>query len=317
MFWVLVAFVVGALVTGFLLTRWTAVGGPGRYSTLGDVLRPLRRVWVPAIGAIAAAAVIFKSVIVIDAGTVGVVKRLGAVKGEIGPGLHLIVPVLDKVVVYPTIKKTYEASEEPDQSRADYPDVIISALTSDGQQIKVGITARFMIQPGKAPWILQNLGTEEEYVEKIVKTEIRGSGRRVPTKYASYDLYTRRSYEAQQALYDEIAPKFQANGLILDELVLRNITFTPEYAKVLEDKQIALENITTEKNKLEQEKIRREQKIVSAEAEARSIEIRQAALAKNPTIIQWEFVQKLAPNIQWGVLPQGAIPLLNLQTPQK
>lgn len=94
------------------------------------------------------------------------------------------------------------------------------------------------------------------------------------TKFAAYDLYTKKSYEAQQALYDEVAPKFDKNGLILDELVLRNITFTPEYAKTLEEKQIALENITTEKNKLEQEKIRKEQKIVAAEADAKSIDIR-------------------------------------------
>ena len=103
--------------------------------------------------------------------------------------------------------------------------------------------------------------------------------------------------------------------------MLRNITFTEEYAKTLEQKQIALENITTEKNKLEQEKIRKEQKIVAAEGDAKSIEIRQAALTKNPTIIQWEFVQRLAPNIQWGILPEKVVPLLNLQTlggaPQK
>jgi regulator of protease activity HflC (stomatin/prohibitin superfamily) len=227
--------------------------------------------------------------------------------------MHFIIPILDKVVLYPTIKKTYEASDIPGESKADYPDIIITALTLDGQQIKVGITARFMIQPGKATWILQNLGTEVEYVAKVVKTEIRGSGRRVPIRFAASDLYTKRSYEAQQALYDEISPKFEKNGLILDELVLRNITFTPEYAKTLEEKQVALENITTEKNKLEQEKIRKEQKIVSAEADGRSIEIRQAALTKSPTIIQWEFVQKLAPNIQWGILPQNMIPMFNLQ----
>ena len=258
-------------------------------------------------------AFIGRPVVVIQAGTVGVVKRLGAVRSELSPGMHFIIPILDKVVLYPTIKKTYEASDIPGESKADYPDIIITALTLDGQQIKVGITARFMIQPGKATWILQNLGTEVEYVEKVVKTEIRGSGRRVPTRFAASDLYTKRSYEAQQALYDEISPKFEKNGLILDELVLRNITFTPEYAKTLEEKQVALENITTEKNKLEQEKIRKEQKIVSAEGDGRSIEIRQAALTKNPTIIQWEFVQKLAPNIQWGILPQNMIPMFNLQ----
>ncbi len=254
-----------------------------------------------------------QSIVVIEAGTVGVVKRLGAVAGEMPPGLHFLLPGIEKAVLLPTLKKTYEASDNPQESKADYPDIIISALTSDGQQIRVGITARFMIMPGKAAWIVQNLGTEEEYVEKVVKTEIRGSGRRVPTKFAAYDLYTKRSYEAQQAMFDEIAPKFEANGLILDEVVLRNINFTPEYARTLEEKQIALENISTEKNKLEQEKIRKEQKIVAAEGDAKSIEIRQLALTKNPTIIQWEFVQKLAPNIQWGVLPQNVVPMLNMQ----
>jgi len=272
-----------------------------------------KRFGLPVVALLIVLLLISQSVVVIQAGTAGVVKRLGAVKGEMAPGLHFILPFVDQVVLYPTVKKTYEASEIPDQSQADYPDIIISALTSDGQQIKVGITARFMIQPGKAAWILQNLGTERDYVEKVVKTEIRGSGRRVPTKFAAYDLYTKTSYEAQQVLFDEISPKFQENGLILDELVLRNITFTEEYARTLEEKQIALENISTERNKLEQEKMRKEQKIVAAEGDARSIEIRQTALTKNPTIIQWEFVQKLAPNIQWGILPQGAVPMLNMQ----
>jgi regulator of protease activity HflC (stomatin/prohibitin superfamily) len=305
----LFAFVLGAVALGVMLAQ------KGR-TDLRDPRAVLQRGGKTIAAVVAVLLVILfvsQAFIVIQAGTVGVVKRLGAVRSELKPGLHTIVPFVDKVVRYPTIKKTYEASDTPQTSQADYPDIIIAALTSDGQQIRVGITARFMIEPGKAAWILQNLGTEQEYVEKVVKTEIRGSGRRVPTKFAAYDLYTKKSYEAQQAISDEIAPKFEKNGLILDELVLRNITFTPEYARTLEEKQIALENITTEKNKLEQERIRKEQKIVAAEADARSIEIRQAALTKNPTIIQWEFVQRLAPNIQWGVLPQNAVPLFNLQ----
>jgi regulator of protease activity HflC (stomatin/prohibitin superfamily) len=297
------------LVIGYLLTQR---GRPDVRSPLG-AFKGRGKFILTAAAVIILLIILVQSVIIIQAGHVGVVKRLGAVRSEFAPGMHFIVPWIDQVILYPTIKKTYEATEIAGESRADFPDVIITALTSDGQQIRVGITARFMIQPGKAAWILQNLGTEQDYVEKIVKTEIRGSGRRVPTKFAAFDLYTKRSYEAQQVLFDEIAPKFEKNGLILDELVLRNITFTPEYAKTLEEKQIALENITTEKNKLEQEKIRKEQKIVAAEADARSIEIRQTALTKNPTIIQWEFVQKLAPNIQWGILPQNMIPMFNLQ----
>jgi regulator of protease activity HflC (stomatin/prohibitin superfamily) len=304
-----IAFIFGILIMGALIAQREKMGSGGFNAWLRG--KKGLAAWI-LIGVIAAA-VLIQSLVTVQAGTVGVVKRLGAVRQELSPGLHAIVPFIDRVVIFPTLKKTYEASETPQSSEADYPDIIITALTSDGQQIRVGMTARFMIAPGKAAWIVQNLGTEREYVEKVVKTEIRGSGRRVPTRFAAYDLYTKRSYEAQQALFDEIAPKFEKNGLILDEIVIRNIIFTPEYAKTLEEKQIALENITTEKNKLEQEKIRKEQKIVEAEGDAKSIEIRQAALTKNPTIIQWEFVQKLAPNIQWGIMPDKVIPVIDFK----
>ena len=312
----LIAFIFGAVVLGALLNQKGRADGRDPRA----VLQRGGKAMAAMVAVVLLLILLSQAFIVIQAGTVGVVKRLGAVRAELKPGLHMIVPFIDSVVRYPTVKKTYEATDDPGSTRADYPDIIISALTSDGQQIKVGITARFQIEPGKAAWILQNLGTEQEYVEKVVKTEIRGSGRRVPTKFAAYDLYTKKSYEAQQVLFDEISPKFTANGLMLDELVLRNITFTPEYARTLEEKQIALENITTEKNKLEQERIRKEQKIVAAEADAKSIEIRQAALTKNPTIIQWEFVQKLAPNVQWGIMPDKVIPVIDfkgLAGPQK
>ena len=312
----LIAFVFGILIMGALIAQRERMGSGGFQTWLRAKKGQAAGILIGVI----VVALIIQALVTVQAGTVGVVKRLGAVRQELKPGLHVIVPFIDKVVIFPTLKKTYEASDSPQASMADYPDIIVAALTSDGQQIKVGLTARFMIEPGKAAWILQNLGSEREYVEKVVKTEIRGSGRRVPTKFAAYDLYTKKSYEAQQTLFDEIAPKFQANGLILDEIVIRNITFTTEYAKTLEEKQIALENITTEKNKLEQEKIRKEQKIVSAEGDAKSIEIRQTALTKNPTIIQWEFVQKLAPNIQWGIMPDNVIPVIDfkgLTGPQK
>jgi regulator of protease activity HflC (stomatin/prohibitin superfamily) len=305
----LIAFVFGILIMGALVAQREKLGSGG----FNAWLRGKKGLAVTALLAIIVIAFLVQALVTVQAGTVGVVKRLGAVRQELKPGLHMIIPFIDHVVIFPTLKKTYEASDSPQTSMADYPDIIITALTSDGQQIRVGMTARFMIQPGKAAWILQNLGSEREFVEKVVKTEIRGSGRRVPTRFAAYDLYTKKSYEAQQALFDEIAPKFGQNGLILDEIVIRNIIFTAEYAKTLEEKQIALENITTEKNKLEQEKIRKEQKIVAAEGDAKSIEIRQAALTKNPTIIQWEFVQKMSPNIQWGILPDNIVPVINFK----
>ena len=202
----LIAFVFGIFIMGALIAQRDKLGSGG----FNAWLRAKKGLAVLLLLAVVAVALLVQSLVTVQAGTVGVVKRLGAVRQEFNPGLHVIVPFIDKVVIFPTLKKNYEASDNPQSSEADYPDIIVSALTSDGQQIKVGLTARFMIAPGKAAWILQNLGSEREYVEKVVKTEIRGSGRRVPTRFAAYDLYTKKSYEAQQSLFDEIAPKFEA-----------------------------------------------------------------------------------------------------------
>ncbi len=112
---------------------------------------------------------------------------------------------------------------------------------------------------------------------------------------------------------DTLRPVFDKNGIIMDEFLLRKIDFTEQYFNVLEEKQIAEERIVVEKNVLEQEKIKKEQTIIQAEAEAKQIEIKGEALKMYPEIIQLEFIQKLSPNISWGILPDtGVIPFLDL-----
>ena len=60
------------------------------------------------------------------------------------------------------------------------------------------------------------------------------------------------------------------------------------------------------------EKFRKEKKIVEAEGEAEAIRLKGQTLRANPEVIQFEFVQKIGPNVQWGILPDGVLPLMNL-----
>ncbi|MCL5942780.1 MAG: prohibitin family protein, partial [Actinobacteria bacterium] len=57
-----------------------------------------------------------------------------------------------------------------------------------------------------------------------------------------------------------------------------------------------------------------EKKKIEAEGEAEAIRLKQEALAQNPLVIQYEFVQKLSPNVTWGVLPDSVVPLLDLKS---
>jgi len=258
--------------------------------------------------------VLLNSFVVVQAGNVRVLTQFGRTIGvTFNPGIHMKIPFIQNTVNYSTRQVTYETSDFPESSNAMYPDFTVDTTSSDGQQIQLKYTIRFAIDGKQAEWILNNIGTMDQLVEKVVKTEARSLSRNIPKKYTAAQLYSEQVFNVQTEIGNTLEPIFEENGIILDEFLLRKIEFTDEYFSVLEEKQIAEERIVVEQNILEQEKIKKEQAIIQAEAEARTIEIRGEALKENPEIIQLEFIQKLSPNIQWGILPEGGvIPFLDL-----
>jgi regulator of protease activity HflC (stomatin/prohibitin superfamily) len=274
-------------------------------------------VWKIVVGVIAfifALILILNAFVVVQAGNVRVLTQFGRTVGvTFRPGIHVKIPFVQNTVNYSTRQVTYETGDTPETSMANYPDFSVDTTSSDGQQIQLKFTVRFAIDGQQAEWILNNIGTMGDLVEKVVKTEARSYARNIPKKYTAAQLYSEQVFDVQQELGNTLEPIFEANGIILDEFLLRKIDFTQEYFNVLEDKQIAEERIVVEQNVLEQEKIRKEQAIIQAEAEARTIEIRGEALKQNPEIIQLEFIQKLSPNITWGILPgEGIVPFIDL-----
>ncbi len=257
--------------------------------------------------------VLFNAIVVVQAGNVQVLTQFGRTIGvTFEPGLHFKVPFVQSTVNYSTRQVTYETSDQPDVSRANYTDFSVDTTSSDGQQVQLKYTIRFSIDANQAEWVLNNIGTMDELVEKIVKAEARSLARNIPKRYTAFQLYSEQVFDVQEELETTLRPRFEANGIILDEFLLRKIDFTEEYFAVLEEKQIAEERIVVERNVLEQERIRKEQTIIKAEAEAEQITIRGQSLRVYPEIIQLEFIQKLSPNISWGILPDGIVPLIDL-----
>lgn len=252
--------------------------------------------------------------VVVQAGNVRVVTQFGRTTGvTYGPGLHVKIPFIQNTVNYSTRQVTYETSDLPETSEANYPDYSVDTTSSDGQQIQLKYTIRFSIDGTKAEWIYNNIGTMDNLVEKVVKTEARSLARNIPKKYTAAQLYSEQVFLVQEEIGETLRPRFDKNGIIMDDFLLRKIDFTEEYFNVLEEKQIAEERIVIEQNILEQEKIKKEQEIIKAEAEAKQIEIKGEALKEYPQIIQLEFIQKLSPNISWGILPEeGIVPFVDL-----
>lgn len=231
-------------------------------------------------------------------GTVGVVTRFERVTGEVvEPGLHVKIPYVDKVVVYRTQKVIYETLAMDAYSNADYTDYPVDTTTSDGQQVSLRFTVRFSVDPDKVTFVANNLGTEAEVVEKVVKTDARIHARSIPRKYKAIDLYSGNVEVVQQEIEDILRPIFEENGLMLDEFGVRSINFQPEYVAAVEEKQIESERVKTEEYKAAQEEFKKKARITQAQGEAEAQRLQQSTLTS-------EMIQKIYIEKWNGILPE-------------
>jgi regulator of protease activity HflC (stomatin/prohibitin superfamily) len=225
---------------------------------------------------------------IVSAGTVKVVTRFGRVTGRmLNPGAHFILPLAEKTITYNTKKVTYEASNQPKNSKATYTDFSVDTTTKDGQQIELNYTVRFSIEPKKAGWIANNIGTELDVVEKIVKTDTRIHARNIARGFNAADLYTGNISEMQKAVEDFLRPIFEENGLLLDEFGVRGITFTDDYISAIEAKQIEKERVITEENIARQEDFRKEARIIKAQGQAEEQRLQRETLTDALLMKMW------------------------------
>lgn len=243
--------------------------------------------------------IMFDTVFTIQYGTIGVLTRFGKIIGEpLSPGLHVKVPLVDNLITYRTQKVIYETLANPNEgeSLADYQDYPVDTTTKDGQQISVRFTVRFSVDPSKVKSVAENLGTERELVEKIVKTDARIWTRNIPRNYAAIDLYTGNVEEVSIKIAEALKPKFESNGIFLDEFGIRSINFENEYVKAVEQKQVEKEKVSTEQYIAQQEEFKKKASITRAEGEAASQRLQQQTLSTN--IIKKLWIEK------WnGILP--------------
>ena len=236
--------------------------------------------------------IISLSVRVVSAGSVQVVTNFGRVTRVLYPGANFIIPFVEQTKSYNTKKVIYEASSNEKQrsSNADYKDYPVDTNTKDGQQVNIYYTVRFSIDPEKVTWVAQNIGNEYEVVEKIVKTDSRIWARNIPREFDAEQLYTGNVQEVQIRIEEKLRPTFQANGIILDEVGIREIHFTEEFVGAIEAKQIEAVKIQAESNKAEQAKFQKEARITQAEGQAREQELLRQSIT--PQLIQKMWIEK-------------------------
>lgn len=255
---------------------------------------------------------LFDGFTLVPAGHVGVIfdRGRGVLPEAFPEGLHLKIPFWQSVEKLDARTIEYTMTAVATEG-GEYGDDSMTAPTADGQTVTVDATILFHIDMAQAPKLYQTVGSD--YLYKIVRPAARSQIRMVISRYTAIDIYSEKRAEAEQAMNADISKILAEKGILLERVLLRNVTFSPEYAKSIEEKQIAQQRIQkADYERQEAEKLK-QKKIVEAEAEAQAIKLKGEMLRSNPQVIQFEFVQKMAPNIHWGVLPDNILPLVDLK----
>lgn len=267
-----------------------------------------------AIIAVVIGLLIFDGFTLIPAGHSGVIfdNGRGILEKEFPEGLHLKVPIWQKVYLMDMRTQEYTMSATKGEGAYKMSDDSIKARSRDGQIVYIDATILYHIEPNQAHYIRQNIGNNTEYQSKIVRPKSREILRDAVSKYDALDLVSDKRAEVVKVMNETLTSNFVKNKIVLEDVILRNVAFSEEFANAIEQKQVQFQKIKIAEYQKQEAKELKEKKIIEAQADAESISLKGDSLRKNPEVIQFEFVQKLAPNINWGILPDGITPILNI-----
>lgn len=241
------------------------------------------------------------------------------------PGLRWVIPFAETVVRYPISRETYTMSIATSEGQLQGDDSI-TARTADGQQIFVDASVIYAIDPAKVVQV--HINWQDRYNDNLVRPQARGIIRDVVSQFGVQDVVSSKRSDMVKTIADRLSQKLSDNGLVMVDFVLRNITFSPEYAASVEQKQIAEQRaqeakLTVEQKRQEAEQARQtaqgaadanvirakgdaEARLVEAEAEAKALTLIAEALKNKPELLTYQYITKIAPNVQVMYLPSNS-----------
>ncbi len=218
--------------------------------------------------------IISSSFTTIKSGEVGIRVRFGKViNRSTNEGINYKIPVIEKI--------------EKLNVKVQKVEVETISSSKDLQEVTMNIAVNYRIDKDKAIYLYKNVGTD--YTEVVLEPSIEESIKAVTSRYTAEELITNRS-EVSDKCVEELSKKVERYGLKINDLNITNFSFSDEYDKAIEEKQIAEQKVLTAKKELEKEKIEAEKKIVKAEAEKKANELKESSLTDN--IIKEKFIEK-------------------------
>jgi len=242
--------------------------------------------------------------VIIPAGHRGVVLLWGSVEKRImGEGLNFKIPVAENVI-------------KVDVKVQPHPFKEIDASSKEYQMVKMTGMMNFHIDPSYVNDLYQKVGLD--FADKVIDPAFNDFVKEVVPTYPIGEILPKRE-EIRKRAMTKLGDNLSRYHIIVDDIYFANIRFSSGYEGAVEAKQVAQQQVETQKQVLAQREIEAQQKVATAKGEAESILVVAQGQAKandalsrsiSPILVQYKGIEK------WnGILPQvsgGAVPFIDV-----
>ena len=220
-----------------------------------------------------------------------------------GEGLNFKAPIAETVI-------------KVDVKVQPHPFKEIDAASKEYQIVKLTGMMNFHIDPAYVNELYQKVGLD--FANKVIDPAFNDFVKEVVPIYQITEVLPKRE-EIRKRAMGKLGDNLARYHIIVDDIYFANIRFSPEYERAIEAKQVAQQQVETQRQVLAQREIEAQQKVATAKGEAESIQVVALGQAKanevlarsiSPILVQYKSIEK------WnGILPQvsgAAMPFIDL-----
>jgi len=227
-----------------------------------------------------AAAYGLASIIIIEPGDRGAIFNVfsGVQNRNMSSGMHFVPAIFNKVEIYDVYTKTYTE--------------VIDCLSKDGLPVSMDVSIRFRLC-WEVDTIFKNVGTEKDVEEKILIPTARSKMRDIAAEFSAQEAYALKRMEMQMR-YEELLKKIfgSENYIVPEQILIRKITPPTELTNKITETKVSEQEIVNQENILTSKRIKKEQTIVVAQAEAESLRIKGQSVTNNPKVALLQWIDK-------------------------
>jgi len=233
---------------------------------------------------------------IVNAGERGVVMKFGKVQDTIlDEGIHPIMPVVTSV-------KRLNVRVQQNSFNA-------GAASKDLQTITTELAVNWHIDPLKVNKVYQQVGDENLIINGIMTPAVSEVLKAATAKKTAEEIITKRT-ELKEEIDSNLKKRIEQYGILIDDVSLVNFSFSPEFSRAIESKQIA-EQEAKQASFIAQKATQEAQAEVNrakGQAEAQRLQ----RLTLTPELLQKQAIEKWDGRFPMVMGGNGAVPLINI-----